>query len=236
MLRDLQNLLKQYENLRPRVEGNRSNDWYRVRNSASKAEVWIYDDIGRFGVEAKHFVNELQGMSTNSIEIHLNSRGGEVYDGLAIYSALKQHPAHVTIRVDSLAASIATVIAMAGDRIVMSKNSELMIHNAHATHVEGDADVMVEAADFLNRCSDNIASIYAERAGGTNDEWRTRMKATTWYRAEDAVKAGLADEVYGTTVENKQTQRIINEVTDEKELPFDFDFDAFTASLREAVK
>jgi hypothetical protein len=100
----------------------------------------------------------------------------------------------VTTCVDGVAASIASVIAMAGDRVVMMPNSQLMIHDGSGLCV-GDAQDMRDMADLLDKQSDNIASIYRDKAGGLAKTWRSRMKAETWYSAEEAVKAGLADEV-----------------------------------------
>jgi hypothetical protein len=98
------------------------------------------------------------------------------------------------VRVDALAASIASVIAMAGDRVIMSPGSQMMIHDANGVAC-GEPDELRKYADFLDAQSDNIASIYAERAGGTALQWRKRMQAETWYFADEAVAAGLADEV-----------------------------------------
>lgn len=173
------------------------NDWYRIENAtseASAATVHIYDEIGYWGVTAQDFVRELQAVDAGRIDVHLNSPGGEVFDGIAIMNALKQHQAHVTVIVDSLAASIASVIAMAGDRVVMAKNATMMIHEGSGLAIGNAAD-MREMADLLDKVSDNIASVYAERAGGEVAEWRERMRAETWYSADEAVAAGLADEV-----------------------------------------
>lgn len=171
------------------------NDWYRIRNQgAGVAEVYIYDEIGWFGVTAADFVRDLQGIDAEAIDLHMNTPGGDVFDGLAILEALRSHKAHVTVYVDSLAASIGSVIAMAGDRIVMARNATLMIHDGHGLAIGNAAD-MREMADLLDRCSDNIASVYAGRAGGTVEDWRAAMRATTWYTADEAVAAGLADEV-----------------------------------------
>jgi ClpP class serine protease len=116
-----------------------------------------------------------------------------VFDGLAIYNALRSHPAQVTVTVDGLAASIASVIAMAGDRVVMNRGAMMMIHDASSLSV-GNAQEMRATADLLDKASDNIASIYADRAGGTPEEWRGQMRAETWYLAAEAVDVGLADE------------------------------------------
>ncbi|MGV9779791.1 head maturation protease, ClpP-related, partial [Streptosporangium sp. NPDC003464] len=126
--------------------------------------------------------------------LRVNSPGGDVFDGIAIMNTLRSHPARVTTHVDSLAASIASVIAMAGDRIVMQPHSQMMIHDAAGMCI-GNATDMHEMAAMLDRQSDNIAAVYAERAGGTVADWRERMRAETWLSAEEAVAAGLADEV-----------------------------------------
>jgi ATP-dependent protease ClpP protease subunit len=173
-------------------------DWYRISNSigASSATIYIYDEIGYWGVTAGEFVAELSQLNVASIDLHISSPGGEIFDGMAIFEALRSHPAQVTTYIDSLAASIASVIAMAGDRIVIAPYGEMMIHDGSGLCI-GDAADMVEMAELLDRQSNKIASVYADRAGGTVEEWRTLMQAETWFSAAEAVAAGLADEVSG---------------------------------------
>ena len=170
------------------------NDWYKIKNLADRAEIMIYDEIGYFGVTASDFVRDLKAITTNRIDLHLNTPGGEVFDGIAIFNALRQHPAEVHVTVDELAASIGSVIAMSGDRIVMSRNSQMMIHDGLGMGIGNAADLR-ELADLLDKTSDNIASIYAERTGKDATHWRALMRAETWYSADEAVAAGLADEV-----------------------------------------
>ena len=138
-------------------------------------------------------ISELAQVTAPNLRVRVNSPGGSVFEGLAIANALRSHPANVIVQVDGLAASIASVIAMAGDRLVMMPNSMLMIHEASGLCI-GDATDMQQMADVLSKISDNIAGAYAAKAGGTADEWRTTMRAETWYLPEDAVAAGLADE------------------------------------------
>lgn len=186
---------------RPRAQLRQGRtDWYRISNSVGSgpAVIYIYDEIGGWwGVTASDFVRDLNAINATEIELHLNSPGGDVFDGIAISNAIRQHRAQVTVHVDALAASIASVIAMGGDRVVMAPGSQLMIHDGLCLCIGNAAD-MRETADFLDQQSDNIASIYAARAGGTAAEWRARMTAETWYTAEEAVAAGLADEVSST--------------------------------------
>jgi ATP-dependent Clp endopeptidase proteolytic subunit ClpP len=170
-------------------------DWYRIENRASNAaDVYIYDEIGYWGVTAQDFVRDLQDVKSSAITLHLNTPGGDVFDGIAIYNALRDHRAEVTVRIDALAASAGSFIAMAGDKIVATRNSTVMIHDASGLAI-GNATDMREMADLLAKISDNIASIYAERAGGSVDYWRAAMQAETWYDATEARDAGLVDEV-----------------------------------------
>ncbi len=178
----------------PRPPSAGAADWYRITNLADSAEVVIYEEIGWWGTTAASFMDELKQITAGRITLRLNSPGGDVFDGVAIMNVLRSHPAAITTQVDGLAASIASVIALAGDRIVMQPGSTMMIHDASGM-CYGQAPDMRELADMLDRHSDNIASLYAERAGGTVAEWRERMRGESWFSAEEAVAVGLADEV-----------------------------------------
>lgn len=193
MSKDLRDRLK-----RPlaRAKGGR-DDWYRLENKAgSKPELYIYDEIGYFGHTAKGLADDLAAIDADELTVHLNSPGGDIFDGLAIYQALKDHRASVTVRVDGLAASIASVIAMAADRLVMAPKSTFMIHDGWSM-TAGNAADMRKLADLLDKQSDIIASVYSDRAGQTTDFWRDRMKDETWYNAQEALDAGLIDEIEG---------------------------------------
>ena len=182
-----------------RAEGERS-EWYEIRNhgDGETADIYIYDQIGGlFGLSAGDFVKELSEIHAEKIVVHLNTPGGDVFDGIAIFTALGDHAADIEVRVDGVAASIGSVIAMAGDRVVMARHSTMMIHEGLAL-VFGAAEDMRKNADILDRLSDTIAGVYAERAGGEVAEWRERMRAETWYSDQEAVDAGLADEVAST--------------------------------------
>lgn len=177
--------------------------WYEIRNAADDvAEVFIYDDIGESfwteGVTAKNFLNELAGITAPRINLHLNSPGGSVFDGVAIYNALKRHPAQVVSHIDGLAASIASIIALAGDRVVMASNSLFMIHNPWGG-VQGDANEMRKMADVLDKIRDTLAATYMERTGMEREAVLAAMDAETWYNASEAYAAGFVDEV-GTEI------------------------------------
>ncbi len=170
-------------------------DWFEIKNKSAKStDLYIYDEIGFWGTSAQDFVDQLKEVDTGQINLHINSPGGEIFDGLAIYNALKQHKASVTTYVDALAASAASFIAMAGDEVVMARNGVLMIHDGIGI-VFGNAEDMRDTATILDKMSDNIADIYAQRAGESVSHWRDYMKAETWFSAFEARDAGLADTV-----------------------------------------
>lgn len=185
-------------------------DWYRIGNAdTARAEVFIYDFIDEFGVNADTFVRDLRAITAKTIDLHINSGGGLVFDAVAIYSALRNHPATVDVSVDGIAASAASFVAMAGDTIAIEKPARMMIHDAGGL-VIGNAADMRTMADLLDELSDTIAGIYTDRAGGTVAGWRDAMRAETWYSAHDAVKAGLADKVANDTSapEDRRSQLI----------------------------
>lgn len=188
------NRLKTARPIAQLVQGKR--DWYQIEAlaGADTATVHIYDEVGYFGVTAADFIADLHGIAARNIDLRISSPGGSVFDGFAIFEALRAHPARVTTYVDSLAASIASVIALAGDRVVVGEFAEFMVHEASGLAI-GNADEMRQMAEDLDRESTRIASVYAGRTGGTVDEWRSRMRAETWFSADEAVEAGLADEV-----------------------------------------
>lgn len=160
----------------------------------------LYDPVDSYGeywgVSAKEFAQALDDLPSNITEIrlHINSPGGDVFDGVAIVNALRAHSARVVAVVDGIAASAASFIAASADETIMAPNSELMIHDAWGLCV-GNAAEMMAMAEMLNHISDNIASIYAAKAGGSNEDWRAAMAKESWYSAEEAVAAGLADSV-----------------------------------------
>jgi len=171
--------------------------WYDIRNAtASTADIYLYDEIGFCGVTAAGFVEELNAITAPSIDLHINSPGGEVFDGIAIHSALTQHPASVNVMIDGLAASIASVIAMAGDTITIAPSGMMMIHEASGACL-GAAGDMRKMADVLDKCTAVVATAYAGRGGSDADAWRALMAAETWYTGEEAVAAGLADRLAG---------------------------------------
>jgi ATP-dependent Clp endopeptidase proteolytic subunit ClpP len=177
------------------IQRDSRKDWFSIENRADNAaRVDIYDEIGMFGTTAADFRAQVRDLQVDRIDLHLNSPGGEVFDAIAILNTLRDHPAKVNVTVDGVAASSASFLAMAGDTVTMARNAELMIHDAWGLAVGNAAD-MRDLAERLDQVSNNIASIYAERAGGTVEKWRGIMHAETWFSAQEAVDAGLADRV-----------------------------------------
>lgn len=210
-----------------RAEKN-SRSWYRIENKGPKnaAKVYIYEDISEYGVTADDFVRELDSLGEDTdIDLHLNTPGGNVWDGIAIYNNLKMHKGRVTAYVDSIAASAGSVIAMAADEVVMARNASLMIHNAQGVGV-GDARVMRELADLLEKTSDNIADIYTQKAGKEKEYWQSLMDAETFFSAQEAIDEGLADTIFG---EEKKP-----ETKDEPEVEAALSIDV--VGLQEALK
>ncbi len=163
------------------------------------ATLRLYDPIDSYGdiwgVSAKEFQAALdQVKDAKEIRLHINSPGGEVFEAVAIMNSLRAHPARVVAQVDGLAASAASFIAASADELVMSRNTTFMVHDAWGLCIGNAAD-MKQVAGVLDKLSDNIASVYAEKAGGTLAAWREVMLAETWYTADETVEAGLADRV-----------------------------------------
>ena len=189
------------------IRNNTRTDWYRISNKADgPVQVLIYGDIGDSwfsdSVPASQFVRDMAEIDPDAaVDFHIHSPGGDVFDGLAIASAIRGHKGKTTAYVDGMAASAASYIAISADEVVMALGAELMIHDAWGFAMGNAAD-MTKMADDLDHISANIASLYANRAGGEISEWREAMHAETWYNAEEAVTAKLADRIdKGSTVD-----------------------------------
>lgn len=162
--------------------------------SADTTVMRVYDEVSWYGVNATDFAAALDMIDTPNIRVEINSPGGDVFDGIAIYQALRNHPSHVTTRVDGIAASIASIIAQAGDTRIVQPASQMMIHNAWGL-TAGDSADHADMAALLDQQDNVLAGIYATHAGGTADEFRQLMNAETWMTAGQIVEHGLADQV-----------------------------------------
>lgn len=177
--------------------------WYSIRPRAAagrSAEVFIYGDIGEswFGdtVTAKDFVREIAALDVDELTVRINSFGGSVPDGIAIYNAIKRHPATTTITIDGMAASIASLIAMAGDRVEMAANALLMIHAPWSYAVGNSADLR-EHADLLDTWAEAMSASYATKTARPLDEIRALLTdgEDHWYTADQALAGQFVDVV-----------------------------------------
>lgn len=162
------------------------------------AEILIYEDIGASwfgGITAKDFAEQLKALGPiETIDVRINSYGGDVFDGLAIYNQLVTHKAKVTTHIDGVAASIASVIAMAGNEISVAEAGHIMIHDAWGVAL-GNARELRAFADRLDAVTASLGDVYAARTGRTQDQIRDWMAAETWFTSSEAVKHGFATSV-----------------------------------------
>ncbi len=170
---------------------------YSIKAKGNKsAEVFIYEDVGAGwfgGVTAKQFADDLKAAGqVDTIDVRIASYGGSVIDGLAMYRQLAEHKARIVVHVDSVAASIASVIAMAGDEIIIAEAGSMMIHDAW-TIAAGNADELQAVVNDLKAASAQIADIYAKRTGNTVDKVKKWMGETKWFYGQEAVDAGFAN-------------------------------------------
>lgn len=167
-------------------------------------EIYLYDAIGDASwgfIDAATVVSDLQQLKGKSVTMRLNSPGGSVDEAKAIYNAIQRH-GDVTISVDSLAASAASYIAMAGKRVVMAENALMMIHNSW-TFAAGNSTELRKIADLLDKYTEASVSAYAKKAGKDEKEISSLMESETWFNAQEALDYGLVDEIGNVIVEGQ---------------------------------
>lgn len=175
--------------------------WYRMAldkgSTATSATIDIFDDIGYFGVTVKDFRDDLNALGdVEKITLRINSPGGEVFEAVAIFTLLQMHPAEVTVQVIGVAASSASFLAMVGDTIQIAENAYFMVH-LPSTMAWGDEKELRKALTMLEKVRDQMVSAYSKRTGLDPEEVEDMMSEETWFSADEAVEAGLADEVIG---------------------------------------
>lgn len=165
-----------------------------AKADSDEAEILIYDEIGASwygeGITAEGFVRDLAKLDAKTIRVRVNSGGGSVFEGLAIYNALRRHNAKIVTEIDGVAASIASVIALAGQEVRMADNAFLMIHNPHGVAVGNAADVR-KFAELLETVGGSLAGIYVDRTGKDEETVQAWMDEETWFSAEEAKAAGF---------------------------------------------
>ncbi|ENB40138.1 clp protease family protein, partial [Escherichia coli BCE032_MS-12] len=161
----------------------------------SDADIYIYDEIGFWGVTAKQFISDLNALGDiTHINLHINSPGGDVFEGIAIFNALKTHGASITVYVDGVAASMASVIAMVGNPVIMPENTFMMIHKPFG-FTGGDAEDMRTYADLLDKVEAVLLPAYAQKTGKTTDEIAAMLADETWMSGAECLAHGFADQV-----------------------------------------
>jgi ATP-dependent protease ClpP protease subunit len=178
------------------------------------ATMYLYDEIGPSAwglVDSASVISALASLNGLPINLRINSPGGDVFEAFAIYNALARHTAGVTVDIDALAASAASVVAMAGRKIRIAENAMVMIHDPTTVAI-GGADDMRQVADVLDQVADNIAGIYAARTELPLEWIKPAMAGETWLRAAEAVERGFADEIGQplTVAANRGNQKFRN--------------------------
>ena len=179
--------------------------WFDIFSAPAGSDctrVSLYDGIGIGETSSNDFVNALNAIKTAKIDLFIKSDGGEIFEGFACYNAIKAHPAEITAHISGLAASIAAYIPLACDKVVMDKNSFLMIHNGWA-QAKGDSEELHKQADLLAKLTETMANAIAEKTGKKIDEVLAAMNADTYLSCEEAKQWGLIDEIEGEGDEAK---------------------------------
>lgn len=172
----------------------KTSPWYSIRNAGTSAEISIYEEIGMGGVTPAAFISELAALKSLPITVRINSLGGSVFDGLAIYNLLRDHVGGVTIKIDGVAASMASVVAMAGTRVIMSESALMMIHNPNS-EVAGEASDLRNMAGVLDQVKNSLVAAYQRKTNLPPNRLAAMMDAETWMSAADALELGFIDAI-----------------------------------------
>ncbi len=200
-----------------------NKSWYSIPNIEAKSGqstcVHIYDEIGVHGITAKSFLEDLKKLKGKDVTVHINSTGGDVFQGQAIYTALKNYSGKVTVKIEGLAASMATIIALAADRVEMTSNSLFMIHSP-MSNVFGNKAQMRKQINALEKVETTMLSVYKAKTNISEDDIEQMMARETWLSAHEALELGFVDEVLGAVkvvarydlsgYQNKTPEEILN--------------------------
>lgn len=183
-------------------------NWYNVDSINNKLSISIDDEIGSFGIDAKSFIDEVKASDYEDIELTVNSGGGSVFDALAIYDFLKNSSYNISVKIEGLAASAATVIALSGSELpVMTENSFFMIHNAwmpvvsmegmNSDEIRDYKEELEKQAQLMDKINLKLAKIYANATGLELSTIQDMMKAETWLTAEEAKEYNFISSIEG---------------------------------------
>lgn len=225
--------MKKVWELKQAVEPN-TLEMFVYGNVQGDGQDWWTDEVVESETSANHFRNELSKYANaRQINIYINSYGGSVFEGTAIYSQLKRHMAQKTVYVDGFACSVASVIAMAGDKVVMPRNTMMMIHNAWNC-VYGNAKELRKAADDLDTIMEGNMQAYLEKANGKIDREHliALLNNETWLTAEQCLAYGFADEISGQDKDLTEAKQMLQKVNQTWEQHLSYN-KALTAQFRE---
>lgn len=206
---------------------NNKQSWYSInaKQTDKFVDVYLYDEVGSYGVSAKDFVEDIKLLKGKDIYLHINCVGGEVFDGMAIYNTLKKYKGKVIAYVEGIAASMGSVIPLAADEIIMSENSLYMIHNAWGGAM-GEAKDMRKTATLLDKLSSEIANIYSKKTNLPLSQIEEMMDEETWFNSEEALQYGFIDRISDavmvaakydiTKFKNKTQKEIVNQLNNNK--------------------
>jgi ATP-dependent protease ClpP protease subunit len=170
-------------------------DWYEVKaQSGDTIEVFIFDVIGWPFTDISSLVRSMAAEKDKPILARINSPGGDVFDGMSLFNAFANHPGGVTVRIEGLAASIASVVAMGGRKVEAYQNTMLMVHNAW-TVVGGDHNFMREVADLIEKISGQMLEVYTGKTKSGKKDMKQMMDDETWMTAKEAAEKGFIDTV-----------------------------------------
>tara|TARA_R100001530_G_scaffold131844_2_gene103753 strand:+ start:466 stop:1572 length:1107 start_codon:yes stop_codon:yes gene_type:complete len=171
-------------------------NWYQISNKAEEdfADIYLFSEIGGMDITAKTFVEDINNIKSKKLNVYINSLGGSVFDGIAIYNTLKNFKGKVTTKIQGIGASIASVIALAGDKIEMSDNSLLMIHDPYAV-AGGNSTEMRKTADLLDKIRNEIANIYQKQTGLDTKTIESLMTNETWFNSSEALEKGFITDI-----------------------------------------
>ena len=186
---------------------------YIIKNEADSLEIKVYDDIGKGGffwdeISAQSIIDQVEMVMPKNITLRINSGGGSVFEGLTIYNYLKSYNGRVKVIVDGLAASIASIIAMAGNRVEMGEGALMMIHDP-MSGVMGNAQEMRKMADVLDKVGGSLADIYVNKTGLDKAKVLQMMSEETWLTAQEAVEMGFANKAIGQKVNNENLLQMV---------------------------
>ena len=206
---------------------NNKQSWYSInaKQTDEFVDVYLYDEVGSYGVSAKEFVDDIKLLKGKDIYLHINCVGGEVFDGMAIYNTLKKYKGKVIAYVEGIAASMGSIIPLAADEIIMSENSLYMIHNAWGGAM-GEAKDMRKTATLLDKLSSEIANIYSKKTNLPLSQIEEMMDEETWFNSEEALQYGFIDRISDavmvaakydiTKFKNKTQKEIVNQLNNNK--------------------